>query len=230
MNIVYAMTRNLYPYFKATLTSLLEHNKPKRIYILAEDDKLPYKLPDICKVINVSDQEVFRPGTANYKSVFTYMAMMRVCYTDLLPRVNKVLQLDIDTIICDDLTPLWKTDLTDKWFAACPEYFGKHNPWNKPKYYNVGVCLFNLQQMRKDKITPKLIDMLNSQKLWCIEQDALNYYGVPDKVVDLPARYNESFCCGKSHDPAVVHYAGHLDWYCNHDMDRHELLEKYLNA
>ena len=46
-----------------------------------------------------------------------------------------MIHLDIDTIICDSLEPLWKMPLTGKWFGAVPE---KQN-WYKPfgdKYYN----------------------------------------------------------------------------------------------
>lgn len=228
MNIVYAMTRNLYYKLIPSLASLLEHNKPKAIYILAEDDDLPYELPSICHVINVSGQKYFPEGNPNNKSVFTYMAMMRACYAELLPRVNKVLQLDVDTIICDSLLPVWRTDISGKWFAAVPEYLGKYNPWEHEKYYNIGVCLYNLSQMRKDKAVAKMVDLMNHKQMWCVEQDALQYYAVPDLVEDLPLRYNECFCCGYTDDPAVVHYAGHHDWYENKSLVRREYLEKYL--
>lgn len=228
MNIVYATTRNMYHCLKPSLTSLLEHNKPKAIYILAEDDELPYDLPKICKVINVSGQTYFLANNPNMSSIYTYMAMMRACYTELLPRVNKVLQLDIDTIICDSLEPVWKIDVTGKWFAACPEYLGKYNPWDKDKYYNIGVCLYNLAQMRKDNATQQMVELMNSKRMWCVEQDALQYFAVPDKATDIPLRYNECFCCGYTDDPAVVHYAGKKEWYEDKAIFRREYLERYL--
>lgn len=228
MIIVYALTENLYPYFRPTLTSLFEHNDPEKIYILAESETLPYDLPDVCEVINVSGQEHFPKDGANASTIYTYMAMMRVCYTELLPDADKVIQLDIDTIICDSLQPLWDIDLTGKWFAACPEYLTTYNPWQKEKYYNIGVCVFNLKQMREDNAMPRMIKMLNEQQLSCVEQDTLNYFAVPDKVVDIPVRYNESFCCGYTDDPAVVHYAGCRDWYRNAAIKRFNYLEKYL--
>lgn len=227
MIIVYAMTRNLYPHFVAPLKSLYAHNKPYKVYILAEDDSLPYALPYECEVVNVSGQTYFPPNNPNARSIFTYMAMMRACYTDLLPNEEKVLQLDIDTVVCDDLTPLWDTDIEGKWFAACPEYLGRYNPWDKPKYYNIGVCLYNLKQMRKDNAMQKMVDLMNSRQMGCVEQDALNYFGVPDKCVDIPVRYNESFCCGETDNPAIVHYAGWPDWYKNQALPRRVYLDKY---
>lgn len=230
MNIVYALTRNLYPYFKATLNSLLEHNSPKRIYILAEDDTLPYELPSICKVINVSGQKIFPPDCPNANSIYTYMAMMRACYCSLFPRVGKVIQLDIDTVICDSLQPLWDIDLKGKWMAACPEYLGQYNPWQKGTYYNIGVAVFNLSQMRKDGAQAKMVEMLNTRRMKCVEQDAINYLAVPDKVTDIPVRYNECFCCGYTEDPAVVHFAGHKYWYRDRSMYRKEYMDKYLRS
>ena len=225
MVIVYALTRNLYPYLHASMNSLLEHNSPEKIYVLAEDDELD--LPEICEVINVSGQTIFDKDGPNSKTIYTYMAMMRLLYVDLIPE-DRVIQLDIDTIVCDSLEPLWEMDLEDKWFAACPEYKTTYNPFDKEMYYNIGVCVFNLAQMRKDKIVPKMVELLNTRMLPCIEQDALNYYGVPEKVKKIPVRYNESFCCGETSNPAVVHYAGIPNWYGEPFIHRAEYLARYL--
>lgn len=227
MTVVYAMTRNLYPHFLPALRSLLEHNSPEKVYILAEDDNLPYDLPDACEVVNVSGQTWFQPDGPNMRSMFTYMAMVRACYAYLFPDLDRVLQLDIDTIVCDDLSPVWETDLTGKWFAACPEYLAHYNPFGNDKYYNIGVCVYNLEQMRRDNIVPALIDVLNNRKMMCVEQDAINLLGVPDKVTDIPVRYNESFCCGTTDNPAVVHYAGQPNWFANKSMPRAAYMDKY---
>lgn len=227
MRVVYAMTRNLYPCFKPTLTSLLEHNDVEKIYILAEDDHLPYPIPDMCEVVNVSGQKWFPKDGPNVNSIYTYMAMVRLCYPFIFPTERKLIQLDIDTIICDSLEPLWEIDLTDKWCAACPEYESYYRPFG-PEYYNVGVAVFNLEQMRRDDIVMTLIDEVNTVCYPCVEQDVLNLYGLPrDKFVPIPVRYNESFCCGHTDNPAVVHYAGYRNWYDNWTMPYVEYLNKY---
>ena len=230
MNIVYAATRNLYPWLRLAILSLLDHNSPAMIYVLAEDDALPFEIDAPHKVINVSEQQYFDMNGPNAKSIYTYMAMMRLCYVDLMPECDKVIQLDVDTIVCDDLTPLWKIDLTGKWFSACEEYTARYKPYG-PHYYNIGVCVFNLAQLRADGIVPLMIYDLNNRPYYCIEQDMLNKYGVPDKVVPFGVeriRYNESFCCGYTSDPAIVHFAGRSDWMTNPNHFRREYLEKYL--
>ena len=230
MIIVYAMTRNLYPCFKPTLTSLLDHNYPEKIYILAEDDALPYALPNCCEVVNVSGQTYFPPDNPNAKSQFTYMAMMRACYCDLFPDIDKVIQLDIDTIVADSLQELWDMDISGKWFASCPEYRSTYNPFGKEEYYNIGICLYNLAQMRADNAQTQLVDLLNGNQLFCLEQDALNYLAVPDKCAKIPVRYNNSFCCGYTSNPAVIHFAGFPDWYHNRCMPKRKYLDKYIDG
>lgn len=227
MIVVYAMTKNLYPYFRPTLRSLLEHNNPEKVYILAETDTLLYDLPDVCEVINVSGyKKLFREDGPNFRSQFTWMAMMRAMYAEILP-VDRVIQLDIDTIICDSLEPIWEIDLTGKWFAACPEYLSRYRPFGDT-YYNIGVCVFNLQQIREDGVLPVIVSLLNTAPLFCVEQDAWNYFGLKaDRIAQLPVRYNETFCCGTTDNPAVVHYAGYPDWTNNRTMPRVEYLDRY---
>ena len=229
MKVVYTGTRNLYPYMEAAIRSLLDHNKVEKIYLLIEDDEFPLPLPDNCVCINVSDQKYFPDTGINYRTIFTYMCLIRVCYAELLPKEDKILQLDVDTIVCDDLTPLWNIDLTDKWFAMCPEWIGGYRPFGADqKYYNAGVALFNLKQIRKDKIMPKLVDYLNTTYARCMDQEAWNYFG-QDKAVEIPVRFNETPYNGFTDDPAIVHFCGNVDWQKDRKMFRHEYLDKYLD-
>ena len=230
MIIVYSGTRNLYECMIPSITSLLEHNSSEKIYILTEDDTFPYELPEMCETINVAPlkDKYFLPNGANMNSQFTYMAMMRIVYADLFPGYTKILQLDVDTIICDSLQPVWETDLTGKWFAAVPEYLGNYKPFRNEHYYNIGVCLYNLEQMRKDNCLPYMVQLLNYARMMCVEQDALNLFGGHDKGVVLPIRYNECFATGRTGNPAVVHYAGYPNWWTDETTPRREYLSKYL--
>ena len=225
MNIAYCATRNLYKYLEGAIKSLLEHNNVKMLYILAEDDDLPFEIPCKHKVINVRDQTYFPAGCINIQRKFTYMALMRVCLPELI-RAKKVISLDVDTIVCDSLEPIWNTDLTDKWVAWCPEHKGWYRPFG-PRYCNMGVAVMNLEQMRKENVTQLLVDELNTVKFAFPEQDALNLEAGDTKSVDIDVRYNEAFCTGYTDNPAVIHYAGYPDWYENRSMFRWEYLARY---
>ena len=223
MKVIYSGTRNLYPAMKGAITSLLKFNPDAQVYVMAEDDTLPFDIPG--EVINVSRQEYFPAHGANMKSPFSYMALMRVCTPELIPD-ERVIQLDVDTIVNDSLEPIWEIDLEGRWLAWCEEQYGWYKPFGN-KYYNFGVAVLNLEQMRKDHATRFLVSDLNWNYYRYVDQDAMNRYAVPGKTVDLPVRYNECFCCGYTEHPAVVHYAGYPDWYTNNAMPRWWFRDKY---
>jgi lipopolysaccharide biosynthesis glycosyltransferase len=81
---------------------------------------------------------------------------LRIYLPEVLPEVERVLYLDIDTIAMDGLAPLWQTPLDDHYVAAVPNVW---EPWNvnhprhlgippSQAYFNSGVLLMNLSLMR----------------------------------------------------------------------------------
>ena len=220
MKVCYAATRNIYHKLIPAMRSLLDHNDAE-ILVLAEDDTLPIDIP--CKVINVSGQTTF--NDTNTKTNFTWMSLMRLMLPDLTD-YDRILYLDVDTIVCEDLSLLWNLPMGDRWWAAVEETIGWWKPFGLP-YFNAGVSLFNLEQMRKDNIVPKLVEELNTTKYPFPDQDVLNKYAVPNKIIPLVNRYNEAFCTGYTDNPAIIHFAGYGDWYENKGLFRHEFVEKY---
>ena len=223
MNVVYSLTRNVYDWLLPSVRSLAKYNPTARVFILAEDDELPFDLPIKAEVINISEQEYF-PNIAEHRSEAFggYINHLKLWYSDLLP-VNKVIHLDIDTIICDKLNGLWKTDINGKWFAAVPESQTWYRPFGD-KYFNMGVALFNLQQIRKDKKQQEMTDFLLTTNQPYADQNAWNKFGKP-AILDL--RYNESKVTGYTDDPAIVHFCAVPDWWTNKKMFRREYLEEY---
>lgn len=225
MRVVYAASRNLYPYLLPTITSLLDHNNVGKIYLMIEDDELPYAIPKCCEIVNVSGQKYFPKDGPNMRSQFTYLAMLRVCYASLFANEDRLIQLDVDTIVNDDLSILWNMDLTDKWFAAVPEHKGTFKPYGDT-YYNMGVAVFNLAQIRQDNIEKTLVEFLNTEAVPYIDQDAWNKYGT-EKSVDLPVFYNECIPTGFTNNPIVVHFAGYNAWWLPMVMPGSEYKEPY---
>ena len=66
--VVYAGTRNLYRNMKTAVTSLLANNRVDTVYLLIEDDKFPFDMPDNVVQINVRDQVYFPKTGPNYQS------------------------------------------------------------------------------------------------------------------------------------------------------------------
>ena len=244
MEVVYTASRNLYPYLPSAYMSLLAHNPNARVWLFVEDDKLPYDLPANCQVVNVSRQKIFGADCVNKRTTFTYMALIRCAYALLfagkpnkfgiraLPKLDKILQLDVDTIVCENLQVLWDVDMTGKWYFAVNEINSDYKPFDSKKvYYNAGVVLFNLEQMRKDKVSEEGIEYLNKTPCPYIDQDWLNAsldkYGY-DLCLNMGTRYNETLFTGQSLNPAIVHYAGEKYWYQNfEEVYRGAYIERY---
>ena len=227
MNIVYALTRNVYHKLLPSIRSLMATNPKAKVYILCEDDEFPFELPCDATIINVAEQEYFPPYGVNYNNQFTYINLLKVCYPQIL-KCNKVIHLDIDTIINDTLEPLWKTDLKGKWFGAVPEYQGRYKPFGD-LYYNMGVAVINLQRMRQDNIVEPMREYLNTVRQPWADQDAWNKYAIiQGKAVTVDTRYNENCMTGYTDNPAIVHYCSIGDWYERRNMIRREYLDKWM--
>lgn len=226
MNIVYAMTHHVYPWILPSIKSLAATNPDARVFILAEHDELPFELPMKAEIINVTGQTYFPENGFNYYNDFKYINLLKVVYASILP-VDKVIHLDIDTIVCDRLDGLWDTDLEGKWFGAVPE----KQTWYKPfgdMYYNMGVAVINLAQMKADGAEEPMQRYLNEVKQPFADQDAWNKYGIKaDKIVPVGVRWNESMVTGETDRPGIVHYCGIRNWFTTPYMHRVEYLNKY---
>ena len=222
---VYSGTRNLYASMVTAAKSLIFNSSVDKIYFLIEDDEFPEYLPPQIEIINVSGQKFFPKDGANFRTSFTYMSLLRVCYAKFFPELDKILQLDVDTICVDNVDELWEIDLADKWFAAVIENHSTYKPFG-PKYYNIGVAMFNLDWIRKDQIDERLIHFLNTVKVPYIDQDAWNRFGI-GRDKRLPVRYNESFVTGYTDNPAIVHFAGFKEWRNNPRTARREYIKRF---
>ena len=220
---VYSGTRNLYPDMVTAAKSLVANSSVDRVHLLIEDAEFPYELPSIVECHDVSGQKWFPKDGPNMTSWFSYMALLRVCYTKILPDVDLVLQLDVDTVCVDDVDGIWDTDLHGNWCAMVREYLGTFKPYG-PDYFNAGVALMDLELMRRVKADDMLIGFLNTRQVKYVDQDAFNYF---HSIADMDPEYNECFVTGYSERPAIVHYAGIKDWQESRRACRREYLKTY---
>jgi lipopolysaccharide biosynthesis glycosyltransferase len=122
----------------------------------------------------------------------------RVLLPELLPQVDRVLYLDADLIVLDSLAPLWELDLGDRYVAAVtnvlePVYAGRPRELGiegRP-YFNAGVLLMNLEEMRRAGCQRALIDYAtaNAERLFWRDQDALNVV-LGGRRLELHPRWN----------------------------------------
>lgn len=206
----YAGTKNLYPDMVPAVKSLMIHSDVDEIWLFIEDDKFPYELPSIVKTRNVSDQKYFKADGPNMKSNFTYMAMMRATYYKEFPKLDRILSLDIDTIVNEDISDLWDLDLGDYYYlSATPEF---SRSFRDDIYVNIGVALYNLDKLRDGK-GDEVIKTLNEGHYTYLEQDVFNQK-CKGQILPMASEYNATAYTDPTNHPKITHFAGvkHNDW------------------
>lgn len=232
----YTGTRNLYRDMTPAVTSLLLNSDVDKVYLLIEDDEFPVKMPDKVEAINVSKQTYFRKDGPNMGSKFTYMAMMRATYALMFPQYDKILSLDVDTIIDKDISELWDIDLGDNYFAAVsePDRCSGGKYYFSPVYTNIGVAMYNLKKLRSDNLLNNVIMNLNYKYYQFLEQDCFNEF-CQGHILELPNMYNCTNYCvypftGWCDDPKIIHYAGlklygHLPYFEKYRQRECEIID-----
>ena len=123
----------------------------------------------------------------------------RVFLPDLLPGVERVLYLDVDLVVLDSVAPLWDIDLSGNWIAAVTNVL-QHDHFHRPAelglagpevYFNAGVLLMNLEEMRRDRCTAALLEYSVEHAEWLAwqDQDAINVV-LGERRLMLEPRWN----------------------------------------
>jgi len=201
---VYTGTRNVYGQMSAAAKSLLNHTRMDRVWFLIEDDEFTEQLPDVIRTKNMSGQKWFSPDGPNYNSRVTYMDMIRLALPEIFPEEERILWLDIDTIVVKDIGELLETDLEGNYAAMVEEPMRSRYPF---QYFNAGVVLMDLERMR-DGIYRKMIDLVNRKEYTAQSQDMLNIF-CQGEILPLDAKWNH--CPGiiqESMTPYIRHFAG----------------------
>lgn len=169
------------------------------------------------------------------------VSLQKLFIAECLPHLNKVLYLDADTLVQEDLSRVYKTNLWGKYVAAvkdglmyqAPEHMTELQLKNPDFYFNSGVMLLNLKNIRKDDIMRKSVIYFNTHNEVFGDQDVLNSV-FDGKVTPLSYRYNciSTFFEERTADfltefwqekvwnepqrayknAAILHFAGHKPW------------------
>ena len=118
---VYAGTRNLYREMVGAAKSLAANSSVDVIYFLIEDSEFPESLPDYVKCIDVSNQTYFPISCPNIYKLWTWMVLMKAAIPKLLPDLDRVLFLDCDTIVTQNIDELWDISLDGYYLAGVGE-------------------------------------------------------------------------------------------------------------
>ncbi len=197
------------------------------------------------------EQKLENVHVSGHLSKMTYA---RLLATDYFTDLDKILYLDIDTLVLGDLTELFATDVSNNELAATRDVInGSHIPNFYGRYYSAGVALLNLAQMRKNNTNKKLMELINSQTQYKYhDQDMLNI-ACAGQIVELPLQYNyprmfasnlrlvpesdieiferehfplHEFNAHMQKAPVILHYSGYKPWN-NHFVPMQSVWMKY---
>lgn len=200
----YCGTRNIYEDMETSAKSLVANSSVDRVHFIIEDDEFPRPLPDFIECHNVKNQPWFMSKGPNMNSQYTYMAMMRIALCHVLPKVDKVLSLDADTIVMQNADDIWNIPLDGYYLSSCEEW---HRTKDGLQYCNFGVVLYNLDKLRDGK-ADECIEVLNKRQFTWVEQDVGNYL-CQGRIQPMPARFNSCWWTDKNApNPVIKHYAG----------------------
>ncbi len=113
---------------------------------------------------------------------YTEAASFRLLLPEILPECDKILYLDCDVVVRQDMGRLYReTDLGNNYLAAVYEAPIEQQAarfealgCKADEYFNSGFLIMNLELMRKEGVSSKLLEACKVDYLEFPDQDALN--------------------------------------------------------
>ena len=196
--IFFTVDAKYVPFLAVALQSLIENSSEKNYYLIKilytsiteenqekikkyEKENVNIEFVDLNYYINKIKNKLY---TRDYYSVTTYF---RLFIPNLYPQYNKALYLDCDIVLLADVAELYNIDMGDNLVAAAPddviqkievfqEYVEKVvGVADYRNYFNAGVLLMNLDELRKFDFQEKFLYSLEKIKFAVAQdQDYLN--------------------------------------------------------
>lgn len=196
--IFFAVDDEYIPFLAVALQSLIENSKKENYYLIKilytniteenqnkikkyEAENINIEFVFLSYYINKVKNKLY---TRDYYSKTTYF---RLFIPDLYPQFDKVLYLDSDIVILSDVADLYNEDMESNLLAAAPddvvqtiEVFREYaekvvGVATYKNYFNAGILLMNLDELRKFKFQEKFLYLLETVKFSVAQdQDYLN--------------------------------------------------------
>ena len=258
--IVSAADNNYAPYLSVTLKTILDNlssDYDVAFYIIDDHitseskEKLEQIISNHTATINYLEVDSELYADVMESDHITQTAYYRISLPDLLDdkHYKKVLYIDSDVLVLDDISKLYETDIGDKAVGAVIDpgqalVHPRLGIETEDYYFNSGLLLMDLDNWRKAKITEKTLTFLEEQtdKIIYHDQDALNgtlyekWYALHPKwnaqtslVFERHQPPNEYYAKTYKeavNQPSIVHFTGH-DKPWNSD-EYHPYTKKYL--
>ena len=219
MNLLFCVDENYSYRMLVTLFSVLQNTKQENIslYVIqAEKLSNEHIIADFCEKykinyhsIVVGDLFLGSPTTDRYPESVYY----RLLAHNFLPdKLDKILYLDADILVINEIFDLYKIDLKEYYYAASVHtnpVTPITNPINEIRlgtkgvegYYNSGMLLMNLSVLRENVKKKDINDYIKENRNVIIypDQDVLNgLYGhkilhIPDSIYNYDTRFDPAY-------------------------------------
>ena len=206
---------------KILYTNITEENKEKIKKM--EQSNISIEFVDLNEKIKDIQEKLY---TRNYYSNATYY---RLFLPELYPQYDKAIYIDSDTIVLGDIAELYDVDIEKNLVGAVPdgavqsvkvfqEYVEKVVGIIDYNYYfNAGILVLNLDELRKYKFEEKFIYLLNKVKYEVAQdQDYLNRL-CKGRVKILPDIWNKMPITAGNNEytkPKIIHFnLGFKPWH-----------------
>lgn len=253
--IFFAVDDYYIPFLAVGLQSLVEHSSEEYEYLIKilntnvseenkkrikkyEKENINIEFVDLNYYIKKVKDKLY---TRDYYTKTTYF---RLFLPELYPQYDKVLYLDSDIIILEDIANLYNIDIGDNLVGAIPddiiqngkelqEYVEKVvGVATYKKYFNAGIIVMNLDELRKFKFQEKFLHLLETIKFPVAQdQDYLNrickgrvkYIDNSWDVMPAPGRNK------KDEELRLIHYNLTYKPWRRDDVPYKEFFWKYAN-
>ena len=209
---------------KVLFTSVTEENKARiKKY---ERENISIEFVDLNKQLEKIEEKLY---TRNYFSNTTYY---RLFIPELYPEYDKAVYIDSDTVCLSDIAELYNTDMGDNLIAAVSDGVVQTlKPFQDyvervvgvadyNNYFNAGVIVMNLKELREYKFEEKFIYMLGKIRFEVAQdQDYLNRL-CKGRVKIIDYSWNRMPIMGKRDGEInLIHYnLGAKPWYFDDDL------------
>lgn len=192
IDITFGVDGNYAPHLSAVINSILRHARGARFRFIILYEGFDAARRKACEAVAPDAEFVWTeipagnlPGFSDHEH-FTRAILFRLGLADLAPAdSSRVIYLDADVIVTDDIRKLWTSDLHGAALGAVEDAFLDPAPFAKrwgmtdanPRYFNSGVLLIDLAQARADGLFRDALQFVaeHGDDLHFTDQDALNW-------------------------------------------------------
>lgn len=229
INVLYAGNYKVFDGIMLSVMSMTKHSKEAiNIYILTADvsdinpeyrpvnqedvDKLDIYVKTINPKSNVQliilgdDFNKWIINSENKLNAYTPFAFLRLFADKIEGLPDKIIYLDVDIMFNGDIGELYDYDINNYELGVVKDRYGTH--FIKPKYFNSGVLLMNLNKIRETELFNRVLDLCTHKKMAFPDQSALNK--LCKNKIYLPRRFNEQ---GNIREDTVIqHFSKRIKW------------------